>query len=319
METALVTNTSLMTTQASDEFDHPIEYMRRTREWYLALGYDTPYVWAHHADVPFQKLKKPLSETTVTIITTAAPYQEDKGPQGPGAAYNAAVKFYKVYSFASDSDPDLRISHVGIDRKHTSMEDSRTWFPLAALRELSQEGRIKVAPRCHGLPTNRSQEHTIEVDSKEILKRCQDDQVDVAILVANCPICHQSTSLVARHLEQNGISTIVMGCAKDIVEHCGVPRLLFSDFPLGNAAGRPHDPESQRATLELALSVLESATGPRTTVQNPLRWTDSSEWKADYCNVAQFSEDELKTLAEDAERARIVAQKVREKSIPEQR
>src|SRR5438132_1590872 len=45
-----------------------------------------------------------------------------------------------------------------------------------------------------------------------------------------------------------------MGCAKDIVEHCGVPRFLFSDFPLGNSAGRPFDVESQARTLELALS-----------------------------------------------------------------
>ena len=60
-------------------------------------------------------------------------------------------------------------------------------------------------------------------------------------------------SLVARHLEANGIPTVVMGCAKDIVEHCGVPRFLFSDFPLGNPAGKPCDVASQAATLELAL------------------------------------------------------------------
>ena len=47
-----------------------------------------------------------------------------------------------------------------------------------------------------------------------------------------------------------------MGCAKDIVEHVGVPRFLFSDFPLGNAAGRPKDKASQKATLELALKLL---------------------------------------------------------------
>ena len=55
-------------------------------------------------------------------------------------------------------------------------------------------------------------------------------------------MCHQTVSLAARHLEENGIATVVMGCAKDIVEYCGVPRFLFSDFPLGNAAGRPTDP-----------------------------------------------------------------------------
>src|SRR5882724_10801945 len=62
-----------------------------------------------------------------------------------------------------------------------------------------------------------------------------------------------------------------MGCARDIVEHCGVPRFLFSDFPLGNSAGRPFDPESQAATLELALRVLEAAPAARTTVQSPRR------------------------------------------------
>ena len=77
------------------------------------------------------------------------------------------------------------------------------------------------------------------------------------MLVANCPVCHQSVSFAARALEDNGIATVVMGCAKDIVERVGVPRFAFSDFPLGNAAGRPHDVPSQDATLELALSLLE--------------------------------------------------------------
>ena len=77
-------------------------------------------------------------------------------------------------------------------------------------------------------------------------------------------MCHQTVSLAARHLEEHGIPTVIMGCAKDIVEHCGVPRFLFSDFPLGNQAGRPFDVESQTQTLELALRVLESAPAART-------------------------------------------------------
>ncbi len=92
-------------------------------------------------------------------------------------------------------------------------------------------------------------------------------------------------SLAARHLEANGIPTIVMGCAKDIVEYVGVPRFLFSDFPLGNPAGRPHDPDSQAFTLELALRLLETAPGPRTTVQSPLRWSDNPDWKLDFSNI----------------------------------
>ena len=84
-----------------------------------------------------------------------------------------------------------------------------------------------------------------------------------------------------------------MGAAKDIVEHCGVPRFLFSDFPLGNSCGKPFDPESQAATLELALRVLESAPGPRTTVQSPQRWNDDATWKTDYNNLAKLTPEEI--------------------------
>jgi len=100
-------------------------------------------------------------------------------------------------------------------------------------------------------------------------------------------------SLVARHLEANGIATVIMGCAKDIVEYCGVPRLLFSDFPLGNSAGRPFDEASQAETLELALRVLETAPAARTTVQSPQRWGEDADWKLDYNNLARLTPEDI--------------------------
>lgn len=310
--------------QAPVEFapidDQPIRYMDRTREWYLTLGYGNPYLWAHYIDVPFHELGKPLADATVALVTTAAPYQPDKGNQGPGAAYNAAAKFYEVFSGNSDEDPDLRISHVGIDRKHADMADSRCWFPLAALRRAAREGRIgRVARRFHGAPTNRSQRHTIDVDCPEILRRCREDGVDAVVLVPNCPVCHQTLALVARHLEANGIATVIMGAARDIVEHAGVPRLLFSDFPLGNAAGRPGDEASQQATLDLALRLLVAAPGPRTTVQSPQRWSDDWRWKLDYCNVAQLSAEEIAALRAENDRAKETAKAIRENLPAEER
>jgi hypothetical protein len=96
-----------------------------------------------------------------------------------------------------------------------------------------------------------------------------------------------------------------MGCAKDIVEHCGVPRFLFSDFPLGNSAGKPFDVESQHHTLELALRLLESAPAPRTTVQSPQRWSDDPSWKRDYSNIDRLSPADLarRRQAFDAQKA----------------
>src|SRR6266571_8689938 len=301
-------------TRFAPEHDRPIAYMQRTRDWYLALGYGNPYVWAHYDDVPFQPLKQPLARSRVALVTTAAPYQPDKGDQGPGAAYNAAAKFFSVYSGDTSADHDLRIAHVAIDRKHTSMEDSGTWFPLPALRRAAAQGRVQLAKRFHGAPTNRSQRHTIAVDAPEILARCVEDEADAALLVPNCPVCHQTVGLIARHLEANGIATVVMGCAKDIVEHCGVPRFLFSDFPLGNSAGRPLDVESQRQTLELALRVLESAPGARTTVRSPLRWSADASWKRDYLDLTKLAPETIAERRKEFDEVKTVARAKREAS-----
>ena len=123
-------------------------------------------------------------------------------------------------------------------------------------------------------------------------------------------------SLAARHLEENGIPTVVMGCAKDIVEYVGVPRFLFSDFPLGNAAGRPNDPASQAATLELALRVLETAPGPRTTVQSPQRWRDSADWKLDFSNIERMSPEEIARRRAEFDRQKEIAKGRRAEDIP---
>lgn len=106
-------------------------------------------------------------------------------------------------------------------------------------------------------------------------------------------------SLVARHLEENGLPTVVIGSARDIVEECGVPRFLFSDFPLGNPCGVPYDREMQRAIVGMALDLLESATLPRTTVQTPFVWDGGNEdWKDAYARVDEGNREALRRQGE---------------------
>lgn len=86
-------------------------------------------------------------------------------------------------------------------------------------------------------------------------------------------------SLVARHLEENGIPTVTLATARDIVENCGVSRLLHTDFPLGNPCGEPYNPQQQRQIVELAAKLLEEATEPGTIVTSPFSWPKGDEWK----------------------------------------
>jgi D-proline reductase (dithiol) PrdB len=169
--------------RAAEEHDVPIPYIARTRDYYQRLGF-APYRWAHYLDVPFTPLTKSLDRARVALITTAAPFQPGVGDQGPGAPYNAAAKFYKVYSVSTESEPDLRISHIGYDRLHTHARDVNSYFPLARLKQAVAAGRIgALTPRVQGIPTNRSQRVTVESDVPELLRRVLEDGADAAVLV----------------------------------------------------------------------------------------------------------------------------------------
>jgi hypothetical protein len=180
----------MTTTEAPAEFieatlDLPVRYIDRSRAYYLALGYDNPYRWAHNRDVPFTPMTKPANEARIALVTTAAPFKPELGNQGPWAPYNAEAKFTRVYSAPIDPVPDLRISHVGYDRKHTSAEDPNTWLPIARAREAAADGRIgHLNERLFAVPTLRSQRLTVERDAPEILELAREDRIDAAILVA---------------------------------------------------------------------------------------------------------------------------------------
>ena len=112
-------------------------------------------------------------------------------------------------------------------------------------------------------------------------------------------------SLVARHLEANGLPTVIIGSALDVVEHCGVPRLLFTDFPLGNPCGHPWRRDMQRAIVAQAIGLLDSVERPRTTVKAPFAWKeDGAAWRPRYARVDPAELDRLRALGDERRRRR---------------
>jgi D-proline reductase (dithiol) PrdB len=112
-------------------------------------------------------------------------------------------------------------------------------------------------------------------------------------------------SLTARHLEENGLPTVVMGSARDIVEECGVARFVFTDFPLGNPCGKPWEVKMQKSIVDIGLDLLERAWMPRTTVQTPFFW-DHDDWRKEFMLVDESNREALARAGE--ERRRLQAQ-----------
>ena len=118
-------------------------------------------------------------------------------------------------------------------------------------------------------------------------------------------------SLVARHLEANGLPTVIVGSALDIVTHCGVPRFLFTDFPLGNPAGAPGRPDMQRAIVAQALRLLETASAPRAIETAPFTWHEGDIWRTRYGRIDPAEIARLRAEGDDRRRRQAAAKSLK--------
>ena len=155
----------------------PVEYMARTRAYYRALGYPKDYVWAKNAATPFARLKKPLAEARIAMISTTFPpgdWDEDDKPPPVG-----------VWSLpVAEAPPDLSTVRRAWDRESTHTRDRESYLPLLAMQKLTDDGVIGgLTESFHGVPTTYSHRETNEQAAPDILRRLQAEHADAALLV----------------------------------------------------------------------------------------------------------------------------------------
>lgn len=94
-------------------------------------------------------------------------------------------------------------------------------------------------------------------------------------------MCHQTVSLIARHLEAQGIVTMCMASAMDIVCAGRPPRVTFVDYPLGHTVGKPFDRAGQLDIVRRGLLGLAEMTRAEQLEILPYRWAETDDWKAE--------------------------------------
>ena len=150
-----------------------IEYIKRTRDYYRAQGFKQDYQWASNNQTPFQPLLRPLTDSVVTLVTTAVTEPDIPKP----------IRAAKSYSFASVPKA-FETSELSWDKQTTHTRDRSSYFPMEILQDLAAEGTIgALAERYHFVPTEYSQSNTIEKDAPATVNACLQDAVDVAILI----------------------------------------------------------------------------------------------------------------------------------------
>jgi D-proline reductase (dithiol) PrdB len=150
-----------------------VAYITRTREYYQAQGFDKAYSYAQHDDAPFTPLAKPLTQCTVGLVTTAS------------TTFRAPLEPRKIDSGSTLNPPQrLYTDDLSWDKQATHTDDLNSFCPIKHLDTLGRRGVIgSLAPRFHCAATEYSHRATLEQDAPEILRRLQEDQADVALLV----------------------------------------------------------------------------------------------------------------------------------------
>jgi hypothetical protein len=75
-------------------------------------------------------------------------------------------------------------------------------------------------------------------------------------------VCHQTVCLIARHFENLGLPTLILGSALDILEAGQPPRAKFLNYPLGFESGKFEDKINQLEVVREALSGFETIEKP---------------------------------------------------------
>ena len=161
-----------------------IQYIERTHEYYRNLGYEKTYNYAHNMDIPFTPLKKPISESRVTLVTTASFVLMDKEDHLLEEPKMLGTNELEVFTAPSDWPADRILStSEDHDRYQTDMKDVNAFFPTKRMQEFLKEGVFgSLSKNYYRTLPNYSHRKTTELDGPEILRQCREDNVDVALL-----------------------------------------------------------------------------------------------------------------------------------------
>ena len=147
--------------------------MERTRLYYEAQGFDRPYQWATHEDIPFTRPQKSLGDSTLSVVTTGARYH--RAMTDPRFVDSGEVSSLPSCLYGDD---------LAWDKDETHLNDLGSYLPVEVLSEFVASGSLGgIGSRFHCIPTEYSQRRTKDQDAPEILKRCREDGADLALLI----------------------------------------------------------------------------------------------------------------------------------------
>lgn len=141
------------------------------------------YPYRHFDWRPGAALRKPLSESRIAVVTTAAFFRSPDQKPFDTSARGGDYSFREIPADTNLST--LLIAHKSDAFDHSGIEsDKNLALPLDRLRELKAEGRIGgVAPRHYSLMGSiPAPARLVNVSAPEITRKLEEDRADAVLL-----------------------------------------------------------------------------------------------------------------------------------------
>jgi D-proline reductase (dithiol) PrdB len=215
------------------------------------------YPWRRIDPVPWTPLRRPLAQCKVALLCSAGFVVPGQEPFDP------SVKGGDVSWREIPGDVETRTlveTHRSEVFDHTGLhQDANLGFPFDRFRELVAKGRIGSLNRRHFsfMGSITAPGRLVRDTAPQIARALAGDAVDVAFVVPVCPMCNQSSDLIAAEIERQGISTVTIQLLREVAEKVRPPRALWVPFKHGYPLEAPNDPAKQHAVIEAALRLLE--------------------------------------------------------------
>ncbi|HVC40239.1 MAG TPA: hypothetical protein VNH20_09800 [Candidatus Dormibacteraeota bacterium] len=237
---------------------------------------------------PWTTPTRAVKESTVIILSSAGVHLRNQPAFKP-------VDDLSFRLLPADLDPaELVVSHPSPIRR-PGRADVNVVHPYQRLSELASSGLIGAAATHHlsMLGAIKALVPLVTKTGPALADTIRAAGADLVLIVPLCPACHQSMGLLARVLESEGLVTVSITGARDITERVRPPRAAFLDYPLGNALGRPHQIEEQRAICLSVLGLAELVEVPGEIADLPYAWPEP-DWDNE---IAELYRRDRKTVA----------------------
>jgi D-proline reductase (dithiol) PrdB len=220
----------------------------------------TNYPFVENTYAPFTPMRRALPMLNLALISSAGAYI-DGTEAFDTTARDGDANFREIPIEVGAED--LRYAARGYDPTAVR-QDRNAQIPIERLLEYEANaviGRLnEVWWSFSGfIPNARLVSETI---APQMIERLHRYGAQAALLVPASRLCHQSTAILARAIEQSGIPTMMISVEKGLTESVRPPRGAYYTGELGSVVGKPNFKEYQLRVLDEAIRWIETFDQP---------------------------------------------------------